>query len=214
MDASSNLDWARADRSDISNAAIRDAIAGTLVNARHAGDVLAERLARRCVERIVTALRAKFPDYPKPDLRALVEDAAADIVLRVKAGKLTEFHQSPTGYIYVTCEHELQNRARLKKGHEKPMSQLDQQSGLQRNTTLAFVNTLASRHARPEEIVIRKEMLRALGAQVGRLSLRQRQVISRVREGLGNKDIAREIGTTEATVRSHYDHAIDQLRLW
>jgi DNA-directed RNA polymerase specialized sigma24 family protein len=57
-------------------------------------------------------------------------------------------------------------------------------------------------------------MVRALGAQVGRLPQALRQVAALTREGLENDEIARELGITEATVRSHYDDAEAKLKTW
>lgn len=215
------IDWSRADRHDLSDEALRAAIRDTLLNAPGAADVLAVRLSRRCVERVMTALFGKYPDVSERDMEEVVEDAAADVVMQIKAGKLTEFRETPTGYVYTTAERKIQGRARQKKGHEIPFSQIKEQelephdpSDLRAMSTTAFLTTLSPPRARPERVAIRREMLRALGAQVGRLPHRMRQVVARVREGLTNDQIAQELGIAESTVRSTYGDAEDQLQKW
>lgn len=218
---SQGTDWSRADRHDLSDEALRAAIRGTLVDAPGAADVLAVRLSRRCVQRVMTALFGKYPDVSEHDMEEVVEDAAADVVMQVKAGKLTEFHETPTGYLYTTAERKIQGAARKKKGHETPFSQIKEQelepydpSELRAMSTAAFLTSLSPPRARPERIAIRREMIRALGAQVGRLPRRMRQIVARVREGLTNAQIAKELVIAESTVRSTYDDAEEQLQKW
>jgi RNA polymerase sigma factor (sigma-70 family) len=214
------IDWRWADRHDTSDDALRAAIGGTLVGAVGAADVLAERFGRRCVHKVMTSLFGKYPDIPEGDMEELVEDKAADVVMQVQAGKLTEFRKSPTDYLFTAAEHEIQDRADKKKGHEVPFSQLTEQrlepdpGVLRCESTAAFLTALSPPRARPHRIVIRREMVRALGAQVGRLPRALRQVAARTRQGMSNGQIAQELEITEATVRSHYKDAEDTLKMW
>lgn len=218
MDNPKPIDWRWADRHDTSDAALRAAIGGTLVGAPGAADVLALRYSRRCVHKVMTALFGKYPDVTKPDMEELVDDAAADVVLRIQAGKLTEFTETPTGYLYTTAENKIKARGRQKKGHEVPFSQLaeEPQGGglLSAASTEAYLTTLSPPRARPHRIVIAREMVRALAAQVGRLPRGLRQVAARTRQGMGYRDIAQELGRSESTVRSQYDKAEEILKGW
>lgn len=74
--------------------------------------------------------------------------------------------------------------------------------------------TVAPPQARPHRIVIRREMLRTLAAQVGRLPRALREVAARTRQGMSNRQIAEELGIKESTVRSHYQDAEDMLKNW
>lgn len=215
------VNWSLANRHDLSNDALRAAIRGTILNQPGAADVLTIRLARRCVERVVNALFGRYPHVSEHDMEVIVEEAAEDVVMQVKAGKLTEFTETPTGYLYTTAERKIQGAARKKKGHEVPFSQLKEQElephdpvDLRAMSTAAFMTSLAPPRARPERVAMRREMMRGLGAQVGRLPRRMRQIVARVREGLTNEQIAKELMIAESTVRSTYDDAEEQLQKW
>ena len=216
MEYPKTIDWRWADRYDTSNEALRAAIAGTLAGESEAADVLACRFSRRCVRKVMTSLFGKYPDVPERDMEELVDDAAADVVMQVQAKKLTEFTKTPTAYLYTVCENELKDRAGRKKGHEVSLSQIkpDTWGELREMSTVAFLSTLSGRHPRPNKLAMKRELFRALGAQVGRLPFRQRQVIARRREGLEYEDIARELEIQESTVRKHYELGVSQLTTW
>lgn len=207
---------------DITDSALAAAIEGTLRGTSGAADGLATLLAYRCVDRVVGSLRQKYPDMSKGDLHDLVQGAAADVVLRVQAGKLTSFDTSATGYLFITCEHMLAAKARRQKGHEELFGDVTEEleermrpyRGLSSTTTIYVLNALGAVCGTPEQAAIAREMLWILGAQVGRLPRRPRQVIARIRQGMDYPEIAGELEVTEATVRSTYKHAKDQLRAW
>ncbi len=221
MEISTSIDWARADRHDISDEGIRSAIRGTLAREEGADNILAMRFGHRCVKKIMTLLFGRYPEIPERDMEDLVEDSAADVVMQVKAGKLIGFQESPSAYLYETCVNEIKERGRRKKGHEIPFSQFkegEQDSGAfglrEVESTLAFVGTISPPRARPDKIAIRREMLRALGAQVGRLPRGLREVAARTRQGMEFSQIARDLGRAESTVRSQYDDAEKKLQGW
>jgi RNA polymerase sigma factor (sigma-70 family) len=221
MEIPTSIDWSRADRHDTSDEGIRAAIRGTLAREEGADNILAMRFGHRCVKKIMTVLFGKYPEIPERDMEDLVQDSAADVVMQVKSGKLTEFRESPSAYLFETCVNEIKERGRRKKGHEVPFSQFKEgelereSSGLREiESTLAFVGTIAPPRARPDKIAIRREMLRALGAQVGRLPRGLREVAARTRQGMEFNQIARDLGRAESTVRSQYDDAETKLLGW
>ena len=55
------------------------------------------------------------------------------------------------------------------------------------------------------------EQLNHLRTLVSRLSPRERQVFDRVVRGKMNKEIARELGTTERTIKAHRHRVMDKL---
>jgi len=213
-----SIDWLRADRHDTSDAALRAAIRGTLAGELGASNVLAVRYGHRCIERVMTALFGVYPKVTQHDMEQIVEDAAADVVMQIQAGKLTEFKETPTGYLYTTAENKIIALARKKKGHEVSLDQLAGEpqpaGGLSAVSTNAYLTTLAPPQARPHRLAIRREMYRALGAQVGRLPRGLRQVAARTRQGMDYRDIAKDLGREESTVRSQYDKAEEMLKGW
>ena len=56
------------------------------------------------------------------------------------------------------------------------------------------------------------EQLDHLRALVSRLSPRERQVFERVVRGKMNKEIARELGATERTIKAHRHHVMEKLQ--
>lgn len=212
------INWLRADWYDVSDLALRAAIAGTLANLPGAADVLARRFSRRCARKVMGIIFGKYPEIPERDVEELVEDAAADVVMQVQAGKLTEFTENPTGYLYRTAENKIKDAASKKKGHELPYSQLkvepEQGSLLTTHSTEAYVTTLSPPRAKTHRIIIRREMVRALGAQVGRLPCGLRQVAARTRQGMNYRDIASDLGRSETTIRSQYKDAENMLKTW
>jgi FixJ family two-component response regulator len=57
------------------------------------------------------------------------------------------------------------------------------------------------------------QQLDHLRALVSRLSPRERQVFERVARGKMNKEIARELGSTERTIKAHRLHVMEKLQL-
>ena len=222
LELAKSIDWSKADTHDLSDTALRLAIAGTLANAPGASEVLAKRFGRRCVRKVVEAIFGKYPEIHERDVEEIVEDKAADVVMQVQAGKLTEFTQSPSNYLFIAVDNDIKDRAKRKERHEVALTQLREQQrqlepagGLERTeSTSAFLCTVAPPHARPHRILIQREMLRALAAQVGRLPRALRQVAARTRQGMSNRQIAEDLEVTEATVRSHYQDAEDMLKGW
>jgi RNA polymerase sigma factor (sigma-70 family) len=221
LELAKSIDWSRADTHDLSDDALRLAIAGTLANAPGAADVLARRFGRRCVRKIMEAVFGKYPEIPEGEVEEIVEDKAADVVMQVQAGKLTEFTTSPSDYLFIAVDNEIKDRAKKKERHEVALTRLREQQklesgeGLQRvESTDAFLMTVAPPQARPHRIAMQREMIRALAAQVGRLPRALRQVAARTRQGMENRQIAEQLGIKESTVRSHYQDAEDMLKSW
>jgi len=221
LELAKSIDWSKADTHDVSDAALRLAIAGTLGNAAGAADVLAKRFGRRCVRKIMEAIFGKYPEMPEGEVEEIVEDKAADVVMQVQAGKLTEFTTSPSNYLFIAVDNEINERAEKKERREVALTQLREQQkhepagGLEPvESTDAFLMTVAPPQARPHRVAIGREMLRALAAQVGRLPRALRQVAARTRQGMNNRQIAEDLKITEATVRSHYQDAEDILKKW
>ena len=57
------------------------------------------------------------------------------------------------------------------------------------------------------------EQLDHLRALVSRLSPRERQVFDRVVRGKMNKEIARELGATERTIKAHRHHVMEKVQV-
>ena len=57
------------------------------------------------------------------------------------------------------------------------------------------------------------EQLGPLRALVSHLSPRERQVFERVVRGMMNKEIARELGTTERTVKAHRHRVMEKMKV-
>jgi FixJ family two-component response regulator len=68
---------------------------------------------------------------------------------------------------------------------------------------LARVRTMQAKH----------EQLGPLRALVSHLSPRERQVFERVVRGKMNKAIARELGTTERTIKAHRHHVMEKMKV-
>jgi hypothetical protein len=131
LELAKSIDWSKADTHDLSDDALRLAIAGTLANAPGAADVLARRFGRRCVRKIIEAIFGKYPEIPEAEVEEIVEDKAADVVMQVQAGKLTEFTTSPSDYLFIAVDNEIKDRARRKKRHEVALTQLREQQKLE-----------------------------------------------------------------------------------
>lgn len=59
----------------------------------------------------------------------------------------------------------------------------------------------------------KNEQLHSLQKLVDRLTPRERQVFERVARGKMNKEIARELGATERTIKAHRSNIMDKLRI-
>jgi RNA polymerase sigma factor (sigma-70 family) len=59
----------------------------------------------------------------------------------------------------------------------------------------------------------RHKQLDVLRRMVGHLTPRERQVFERVVRGKRNKEIARELGTTERTVKAHRQRVMEKLQV-
>src|ERR1044071_4500480 len=67
--------------------------------------------------------------------------------------------------------------------------------------------------ARVHRMQASHEQLGPLRALVSHLSPRERQVFERVVRGMMNKEIARELGTTERTVKAHRRHVMEKMKV-
>ena len=57
------------------------------------------------------------------------------------------------------------------------------------------------------------DRLNALRGLVGNLTPRERQVFERVAKGKRNKEIARELGTTERTIKAHRQKVMEKIQV-
>jgi RNA polymerase sigma factor (sigma-70 family) len=67
--------------------------------------------------------------------------------------------------------------------------------------------------ARVREMQAKHEQLGPLRALVSHLTPRERQVFERVVRGKMNKEIARELGTTERTIKAHRQQVMEKMRV-
>ena len=74
-----------------------------------------------------------------------------------------------------------------------------------------LLQTIERALARTRTMRDKHEQLDHLRALVSRLSPRERQVFDRVVRGKMNKEIARELGTTERTIKAHRHRVMDKL---
>ena len=74
-----------------------------------------------------------------------------------------------------------------------------------------LLQTIERALARVRAMREQHEQLNVLRTLVSRLSPRERQVFDRVVRGKMNKEIARELGTTERTIKAHRHHVMDKL---
>jgi RNA polymerase sigma factor (sigma-70 family) len=79
--------------------------------------------------------------------------------------------------------------------------------------TEALVQAIDRAHARFRTMREQDEQLNVLRTSVGHLSPRERQVFERVARGKMNKEIARELGSTERTVKAHRRRVMEKLHV-
>ena len=80
-------------------------------------------------------------------------------------------------------------------------------------TTEALVQAVERAHARFRTMREKHEQLDVLRTLVGRLSPRERQVFERVVRGKMNKEIARELGSTERTIKAHRHRVMEKIHV-
>jgi RNA polymerase sigma factor (sigma-70 family) len=80
-------------------------------------------------------------------------------------------------------------------------------------TTEALVQAIERAHARFRAMREKHEQHDVLRTLVGRLSPRERQVFERVVRGKMNKEIARELGSTERTIKAHRQRVMAKLHV-
>jgi RNA polymerase sigma factor (sigma-70 family) len=76
----------------------------------------------------------------------------------------------------------------------------------------ALLQTIERALARVRTVQDKHEQLDYLRSLLGRLSPRERQVFERVVRGKMNKEIARELGTTERTIKAHRHNLMEKLQ--
>ena len=77
----------------------------------------------------------------------------------------------------------------------------------------ALVGAIERALARVHRMQASHEQLGPLRALVSHLSPRERQVFERVVRGMMNKEIARELGTTERTVKAHRHRVMEKMKV-
>ena len=80
-------------------------------------------------------------------------------------------------------------------------------------TTEALVQAIERAHARFRSMREKREQLDVLRTLVGHLSPRERQVFERVVRGKMNKEIARELGSTERTIKAHRHRVMEKIHV-
>ncbi len=76
-----------------------------------------------------------------------------------------------------------------------------------------LIETIERALARVRAMQAKHEQLGLLRARVSHLTPRERQVFERVVRGKMNKEIARELGTTERTIKAHRHQVMEKLRV-
>ena len=80
-------------------------------------------------------------------------------------------------------------------------------------TTEALVQAIERAHSRCRSMREKNEQLDVLRTLAGRLSPRERQVFERVARGKMNKEIARELGSTERTIKAHRHRVMEKIHV-
>ena len=78
-----------------------------------------------------------------------------------------------------------------------------------KETLVQAIERAVARHRKTRD---KREQLDHLRTLVGRLSPRERQVFERVVRGKMNKQIARELGATERTIKAHRHNLMEKLQ--
>jgi FixJ family two-component response regulator len=76
-----------------------------------------------------------------------------------------------------------------------------------------LVDAIERALARVRSMRVNDERLGPLRALVARLTPRERQVFERVARGKMNKEIARELGTTERTIKAHRHQVMEKMKV-
>lgn len=76
----------------------------------------------------------------------------------------------------------------------------------------ALIDAIERAVARSRATREKSDRITALGALVGTLTPRERQVFEQVARGKMNKQIARDLGTTERTIKAHRQQVMEKLR--
>lgn len=77
----------------------------------------------------------------------------------------------------------------------------------------ALVEAIERALARARAARAKHEQMGPLSALLSQLSPRERQVFDRVVRGKMNKEIARELGSTERTIKAHRHHVMEKMRV-
>jgi FixJ family two-component response regulator len=77
----------------------------------------------------------------------------------------------------------------------------------------ALVEAIERALARAEAARGKHEQMGPLSALLSQLSPRERQVFDRVVRGKMNKEIARELGSTERTIKAHRHHVMEKMKV-
>lgn len=80
-------------------------------------------------------------------------------------------------------------------------------------TKEVLVQAIERAHARSRTLLEKHEKLDLLTTLLQHLSPRERQVFDRVVRGKINKEIARELGSTERTIKAHRQHVMEKMRV-
>jgi RNA polymerase sigma factor (sigma-70 family) len=80
-------------------------------------------------------------------------------------------------------------------------------------TKEALVQAIERAHARCRSMREKHEQLDVLQTLAGHLSPRERQVFERVVRGKTNKEIARELSSTERTIKAHRHRVMEKMRV-
>jgi RNA polymerase sigma factor (sigma-70 family) len=175
------------------DASFRTSIGRVLRACGYAGETYAsaEELLKRVPHAGAPAcilLDINMPGVSGPDLQALLNGTASSLPIIFLTG-----HADIPTTVHV-----------IKAGAEdlltKPVAKDTLVQVIER--ALARLRTMRDKHEQVEH-------LRAL---VSRLSPRERQVFERVVRGKMNKEIARELGATERTIKAHRHHVMEKLQ--
>jgi FixJ family two-component response regulator len=134
-------------------------------------------------------LDIKMPGVSGPDLQASLNSAASSLPIIFLTG-----HANIPTTVHVI-------RAGAEDLLTKPVAKDTLVQTIER--ALARLRTMRDKH----------QQLDHLRALVSRLSPRERQVFERVARGKMNKEIARELGSTERTIKAHRLHVMEKLQL-
>jgi RNA polymerase sigma factor (sigma-70 family) len=80
-------------------------------------------------------------------------------------------------------------------------------------TKEALVQAIERAHARSRDMREKDQQLDVLRTLLGNLSPRERQVFERVVRGKMNKEIARELGSTERTIKAHRHRVMEKMQV-